>query len=190
MDERHVISLDSRNTSITFEVAWIPGITVHGRFTAMHGKLEMPDDDIEHAEVSIDVAAESVSTGIALRDTHLRGRRFLDAANSPYITFRSERVSRTNGSLEIEGTLTLRGIRRRITSRCPLNWAAGRGLTGTLSLGAEMEVPHTEHKVAAARGLDRFNPLLAMIGREVRVRVEVVVPATQLLPALLPALGR
>lgn len=190
MDERHIIGLDAKNTSVTFEIGWVAGITVRGRFTELQGKLEMPDDDIEHAELSVDVIAESVSTGIALRDRHLRGPRFLDALRSPYISFRSERVSRTNGSLEIEGMLSLRDVQRRITSSCPLNWADRRGKAGTLSLCAELEVPHTEHGVATAQGLERFNPLLAMIEREVRVRVEVVVPATQLLPVLLPALGR
>ena len=134
--------------------------------------------------------AESVATGIALRDRHLRGERFLDASRWPYITYRGERITRTNGSLEIEGVLTLRGVERRVTSTCPLQWVDGRGMSGTLSLCAELAVPHTEHGVAAARGLDRFNPLLAMIGREVHVQVEVAVPATQRLPALLPALGR
>jgi polyisoprenoid-binding protein YceI len=190
MDEHRIVRLDVGNTTVTFEVPWIAGIPVRGRFSAVHGKLEMPDDDIEHAELNVHVVAESVATGIALRDSHLRGARFLDASRWPYITFRSERVSRTNGSLEIEGVLTLRGVERRVTSTCPLNWVEGQGMSGTLSLCTELVVPHTEHGVAAARGLDRFNPLLAMIGREVHVRTEIAVPATRLLPALLPALGR
>jgi hypothetical protein len=132
-----------------------------------------------------------VHTGIGLRDHHLQGPRFLDAKQHPAITFRSQRVSRADGSLSISGTLALRGVERSIIVRCPLGYAEnGRESGQIVSLASEFRVPRMDHAVGGAEGIHRFNPLMRAIGAEVLVRVELLIPASRLLPALLPALGR
>jgi polyisoprenoid-binding protein YceI len=190
VDTGRAITLDARNTTIAFSVPWIPFTIVRGTFGELHGLLAVPDDDIEHATLSLDVAAASVTTGVALRDRHLRGPRFLDADHTPLISFRSERVIHRGPGLVVDGTLSLRGIERPITARCPLEWNGGPGLGAQLRLCGEVLVPRLDHRVGRTTGLQSLNPLMRVIGRDVRVRVDLVVPATQLLPRLLPALGR
>ena len=190
MDARGGIPLDARNTTVRFSVPWIAFTIVRGTFRELHGLLALPDDDIEHATLSLDVSAASVSTGLALRDRHLRGPRFLDADHSPLISFRSERVTHRGPQLVVDGVLSLRGIERPLTARCPLGWNGGPGLGAELALCGEVLVPRVAHGVGVTAGLQSFNPLMRVIGQAVLVRVDVVVPATQLLPRLLPALGR
>jgi polyisoprenoid-binding protein YceI len=145
---------------------------------------------VEQAEIEVSVDAPSLGTGISLRDRHLRGPQFLDSARYPTISFRSTRVERPNGLLIVSGTLMLRGQERDVRATCPVTWANGDGDRSHVRVGARLVVPRLPHGIGVARGLERLNPLLYAIGPEVTVRVEVLVPSMQLLPALLPALGR
>lgn len=189
MSAERCIALDRRNTSVTF-LASLGPLPVRGRFTSLTGELCVPASDIERASVSIDVLAESVDTGLAMRDRHLRGTSFLDSAHTPVISYRSERVSRENGTILVEGTLSLRGVERSIATRLPIAWAESQGMAGSLSLCGELSVSRHDYAVGIPRGIDILNPIFLVVGEAVRVRVEIVVPATRLLPALLPALGR
>jgi polyisoprenoid-binding protein YceI len=185
------IRLDADNTRVTFSVRWLGLLRVSGRFDAVTGSLRIPNGDIEGACVAIDVEAASVRTGIGLRDHHLSGPRFLDAVRYPTISFRSQRVSRSEGSLAVAGTLALRGRDRHVIARCPLGYAENGRESGQLvSLATELRVPRLDHHVGSVDGINRFNPLMRAIGSDVIVRVELLIPASRLLPALLPALGR
>jgi polyisoprenoid-binding protein YceI len=191
MQAKTDIRLDADNTRVTFSVRWLGVLRVSGRFEDVAGVLRIPNGDVEGACIALDVDAASVHTGISLRDHHLQGPRFLDAKRHPAITFRSQRVSRSDGSLAVAGTLTLRGTERPIIARCPLGYAEnGRESGNIVSLASEFPIPRSEHGVGAAVGIHRFNPLMRAIGAEVEVRVELLIPANRLLPALLPALGR
>lgn len=190
MDNVRILELDPSNMSVTFEVGWIGATKVRGRFTDVRGTLRLAEDDIAHASLTVDVAAKSISTGIALRDRHLRGSDFLSVAHSPFISFRSDLVTCVDGAVVIDGVLSLRGIERRISVRCPLCPAGRKASHPTFSLGTEFAVPRREHRVGVGRGPGRLNPLFVIIGRDVHIKVELVVPATHWIPAHLPAPGR
>lgn len=183
------IPLSTANTAIRFRVRWLGVLTVRGRFTGIQGTLRIPDGCLESAEVAIDVAAETVTTGISLRDRHLRGPRFLDAKRHPVVSFRSIAVERLNGVVVITGRLHLRGRERAISAHCPVDDSASTG-AGHVRLRGEMLVPRVPHGVGLATGFRRLNPLLAAIGPMVAIAVEMTVPATELRRALLPSPGR
>lgn len=189
MQDETRLALDARNTRITF-TAMLGPVPVRGHFRDFHGEFVVPDGNVERASLTMDVDAGSVTTGMKMRDRHLLGRSFLDAEHAPRVSFRSHRVSREPGALVIDGTLSLRGIERPVTSRCPLTWHDGEGVAGSLSLGGEIVVDCPAFGVGRPIGLDVLNPIFLVVRPEVVVRVELVVAARQLLPALLPALGR
>ena len=184
------IPLGVENTTISFAVRWLGVLTVRGRFTELGGALRIPNSSIEDADLSVDVAAASVRTGIALRDRHLRGPDFLDAGRFPHIAFRSTHVERSAGSLAVSGVISLRGSDRAVTAVCPVEYVGGDGQGSLFRLKSGIEVPRLPHGIGVAEGIERLNPLLYAIGTNVAVEVEITVPATQLLPTLLPALGR
>jgi polyisoprenoid-binding protein YceI len=183
------IVLSGDNTRVTFAVRWLGVLTVRGRFTDVEGVLRIPDGCVEDSELAVGVSAASVRTGIHLRDRHLRGPRFLDAATHPRITLQSLRIERPNGLLIMTARLVLRGLERDVQVMVPLAYADGSGMQSMVRMYAELTVSRVPHGIGVASGLHRFNPLLRLIGRQVRIRAEVLVPAGQLLPALLPALG-
>jgi polyisoprenoid-binding protein YceI len=184
------LTLDARNTEVTFAVSWWRLLTVRGRFEELRGELRIPNGDLESSSIVVDVDAGSIRTGLPLRDRHLRGPQFLDAGHFPRIAFQSRKVERLNGTLTITGEMTLRGVLREIVAQCPLGWAQGEGLGSTVALETSLDIPRLPHGVGAASGIHRLNPLLHAIGPAVHVHVRMLVPATRLLPALLPALGR
>jgi polyisoprenoid-binding protein YceI len=193
MPDDRAIRLTGANTRVSFAVRWLGALTVRGRFAGIEGTLRIPDGCIDAASISVDVECASVRTGIRLRDRHLRGPRFLDAERYPLITFRSVRIERPDGVLIVTGRLVLHGVEREVSLRCPLEYAGPGGEGGMRSLvriHAAFQMPRWPYGIGVAGGLWRFNPLLRAIGARVTVRVELLVPATQLLPALLPALGQ
>ncbi|MEO7965751.1 MAG: YceI family protein [Gemmatimonadaceae bacterium] len=183
------MELDTRNTRVTFECSLGP-LTVRGIFRELSGQLLLPNADIERASVSIDVLAASIDTGLPMRDRHLRGVSFLDSQHTPFVSYRSERVARNNGTLLVEGILSLRGVEREVSTTLPVAWAEQQGVAGTLSLTTALTITRADYAVGVPRGIDILNPIFLAVGPVVVVQIEVVVPATRLLPALLPALGR
>lgn len=182
-------SLDARTLRVEF-LATLGPLPVRGRFSDVQGTLVLPGTEIERASIEVRVAAASLDTGLAMRDRHLRGRSFLDVARHPHITFTSHRVHREHGELRVAGTLVLRGRAREVLSFCPVSRVDGSGVSGHLALCGTFDVPLREHGISVPIGIDRLNPIFLAVGGRVRVDVSLLIPATQLLPALLPALGR
>lgn len=168
--------LDAGNSRVAFSARWFGVINVRGSFAGVTGTLAVPGTDHQEASVSGEVESLSVHTGIALRDRHLRGLRFLDSARHPVIRFVSTRVSRHNGVWDVKGRLTLRGLDRDVS----LSVREERASRTHRRLMAEFAVPRHPHAIGAAAGHRRLNPLLWAIGRDVTVSVEVLVPATML----------
>jgi hypothetical protein len=83
----------------------------------------------------------------------------------------------------------LRGLEREVQASCPVDWANGSGLRSIVRVCATLVVSRLPHRIGVAKGLDRLNPLLYAIGTDVTITADVMVPASKLLPALLPALG-
>jgi polyisoprenoid-binding protein YceI len=189
MTDPLVIPLSTRNSAVSFAIRFGGVSDVRGVFDELEGTLRIPDCCVERAQVELRVAAASVNTGIGLRDHHLRGPGFLDAEQWPWIVFASDDVSREDTALRVGGTLSLRGIVVPVTVRAPFEFARGNGMSALVSFHTEFPITRQAHGIGTG-GWRRLNPLNLAIAPVVRVRAELLVPASQLLPALLPALGR
>ena len=184
------LALDERNTEVGFAISWWRMLTVRGRFDAVEGCLHLQNGDLESASLDVSVHASSVRTQLALRDHHLQGPRFLDAGTHPVIRFQSDAIHRVDGAIVVFGDLTIRGIAQRIAARCPVEWVDAEGMIGTVALESHFEVPLAAFGLGAVTLLQRWNPLYMSIGDSAHAHIRILVPATRLLPALLPALGR
>jgi polyisoprenoid-binding protein YceI len=91
--------LDPAHSRAEFHVRSFWGaVTVAGRFTRMQGTLSPSG-----AELTIE--AESLDTGNARRDKHLKSQDFFDVERHPYIRF----VAQSVGERSIRGLLHVRG---------------------------------------------------------------------------------
>jgi len=162
------IRLTPDNVIVTMSVRWLGGMLVRGRFMDVRGMIHLPTDDDDTAAVTVEVRADSIRTGISLRDRHLRGPLFLDAARHPIITFRGGDVMRLPTHVTVPGSLTIRGVTRTEELRCSIDDAAsGR-------LAADVTLSRRAYGVGVPTGIRRLDPLFVVIGDEVRIAIEVM----------------
>ena len=120
-----MLALDSTRSHADFEVKVLWLIGVHGRFGQVQGTIA-----IDHERASV-VADARIDVGTITMRNHtyedwVKSAEFFDAAKFPQIHFVSEAFpqERLRSGGEIAGTLTVRGIDRRIVldvepSDCP-----------------------------------------------------------------------
>jgi polyisoprenoid-binding protein YceI len=101
-------SVDRDETSVDFTVKTFWGLsTVHGRFDAFDGSYE---SGLDGTKIELTVDADSLDTGNATRDKHLRSTGFFHAAAHPQVRFTSTRVRHAgDGVLRVAGDLEAAG---------------------------------------------------------------------------------
>ena len=163
------IRLTPDNVVATVSVRWLGGMIVRGRFADVRGVIHLPTDDDDTVAVTAEIRADSVRTGISLRDRHLRGPLFLDAARHPVITFRGGDVMRLPTHIAVPGSLTIRGITRTEELRCSIGDSGSRR-----ELLADVTLSRRAYNVGVPRGLRRLDPLFVVIGDEVKLSIRVL----------------
>ncbi|MDI3297963.1 MAG: YceI family protein [Bacillota bacterium] len=111
-----VWKVDPAHTTVEFSVRHMMIATVRGQFNQVAGELRGDPEELASCEIEAVVQAASVDTREPDRDNHLRSADFFDAEHHPEIRFRSRRITpRDDGSYEVEGELTMRGVTRPVT---------------------------------------------------------------------------
>jgi polyisoprenoid-binding protein YceI len=153
-------TVEPGNVTCRFTVTNLFVKTVHGRFGDVTATVRA--DDAGGLEVDACVAAESIDTGIAKRDRHLRSRDFFAADDHPYLTFRSTRCEHGPDGMTLHGDLSIRGVARPV------------------ALAAEVEhMPDGRMRVRATGEIDRYEHGIgfgprAMAGRRVALSISGV----------------
>lgn len=124
-------TLDSDATSVEFAVKTFWGLmTVHGRFDRFDGWYE---DGPGGTTMELTIDADSLDTGHATRDEHLRSTDFFRVAEHPQVRFTSSRVYHvTDKILHVVGRLEAAG------KAVPVEFAAT-----VEQLGDELEIEAT-----------------------------------------------
>jgi len=104
-------NIDPTHSEIGFKVKHMMFTNVSGKFDKYEGSFLTDGDNFDNAEISFSADVESINTGNADRDNHLRSADFFDAESHPKLTFKSSSVVRKNdGEYEISGDLSLHGV--------------------------------------------------------------------------------
>jgi polyisoprenoid-binding protein YceI len=106
-------TIDPSHTHVGFTVRHMMIAKVRGSFSDVSGEVEIADDPLQ-SKVSVDVQLESIDTGDADRDNHLRTNDFFDIANHPTMTFRSTRIEADGDDYKLHGDLTIRGVTKPV----------------------------------------------------------------------------
>lgn len=109
-------ALDPAHSSVALAVRHMGLFAVRGSFERVSGKIETTDGSLSSIEANIE--AESINTGNADRDAHLRSGEFLNAEEYPLINFRSTRIIPVGrGQYDVTGDLTIRGQAHPVSFR-------------------------------------------------------------------------
>lgn len=108
--------LDPAHSHIGFRVSHMMVSWVEGQFPMARGTLSYDPGDLSALSVQVTVDVESVETGNAKRDEHLRSSDFLAVDAHPEMRFVSRSVkARRGGGFDLTGDLTIRGVTRPVT---------------------------------------------------------------------------
>jgi len=105
---------DQAHSEVGFAVRHMGLSTVHGRFGKVDATLLFNDADIGKSTVTATIGIDTVDTGEAARDNHLKTDSFFDAAKFPTATFTSTSVARDGSNLKVTGNLTLHGVTKQV----------------------------------------------------------------------------
>lgn len=118
-------TIDPSHSSIGFTVRHAMVTNVRGSFGAHEGTLNLDGSDPKNSTASIDVTIESIDTGIADRDNHLRSADFFDAETFPKMTFRSTHAEQLGGdTYRVTGDLTIKDVTRPLAIDLEFNGSA------------------------------------------------------------------
>jgi polyisoprenoid-binding protein YceI len=129
--------VDPARSELGFLTRMFGLIAVRGRYSGFNGELHI--DAAGHASGALRVDAETITTGIKKRDTHLRSTDFFAVERHPHMTFELTALTpNADGGVSLTGTLRIRD--RALPIDTPVS-VAPVGSDG-LRLDADFEVDH------------------------------------------------
>lgn len=164
-------------TNITWESrASIERIIGHS--TQCEGIVRWDPDNLDNCFIECKVPVESIRTGIAQRDEHLRSGEWLDAAKYPYITFRTRRIRPVEGekhTYKLIGDFTCKGVTRRRTITATITpLPARKGLEDYGYVGDIIHIQARFDVVLKAHNIDVPKNLLGLkVAPKVTVDVDI-----------------
>lgn len=111
----------------------------HNGISLFRGQFERVDASLQDGVLHGTAYVDSVKTAIPDLKAHLLAPDFFNAEQTPTVDFRSTEIRvADDGSVEVDGELTIRGETRPVTAKG--SYAAGVGLSGGEVAGFDLEV--------------------------------------------------
>ncbi|MFF3640669.1 YceI family protein [Streptomyces sp. NPDC002564] len=118
-------TIDPAHTTIGFVARHAMVTNVKGSFLDFSGTLHLDGTDPSASTASLDVKMQSIDTGNADRDGHLKSADFFKTDEFPEMTFRSTKAEALGGDdYRITGDLTILGTTKPLTIDLEFNGAA------------------------------------------------------------------
>jgi polyisoprenoid-binding protein YceI len=108
-------NIDNLHSVVGFKVRHMMISNVSGTFGNFSADATTQDEDFSTAKFNFKAVIDTINTGVADRDGHLKSADFFDAANYPELLFSSNEVKQlASDELEITGNLTIRGVTKPV----------------------------------------------------------------------------
>jgi polyisoprenoid-binding protein YceI len=109
-------ALDATHTRLGFTARHAMVTKVRGSFETFEGSAELNFDEPSKSSATVSFDIDSIKTGQAQRDEHLRTNDFFDAPTFPKGTFVSTAANKIDDeTFELVGDLTLKGVTNPVT---------------------------------------------------------------------------
>jgi len=147
--------IDTLWSNIGYEVRHMGVVASRGWFRSFRGEIVV-DDDGPSARGTVDLG--SLDSGDWARDEHVKGRLFLAYEDFPELMFETTRFDvADNGSVEVEGPLTLHGVTRDVVLRGVVTGVH----EARIGLALEGEISRKAFNLRFARKLPNGVPVVA-----------------------------
>ncbi|MBP6091745.1 MAG: YceI family protein [Crocinitomicaceae bacterium] len=108
-------TVDNMHSEIGFKVKHMMITNVSGNFSDFSADATTQGDDFSTAQFNFSAAINSINTGVADRDAHLKADDFFNAEVYPSMTFKSsEVVKKTDDEFKLIGDLTIRDTTKKV----------------------------------------------------------------------------
>jgi len=127
--------------------------TVTGTFSGLKGSITFDPDKLSQAFFDVSVAAETISSGIGMRDNDLKKDKYFDVAKYPLITIKSQSITKGmhDDTYIFTGTLTLKGTTRNISF--PFT---AKVVKGGYQLNGSFDLNRLEYNVGPDNSIDKM----------------------------------
>lgn len=107
-------TVDTANAKVEFSVHG-PFGTVHGTFTGLQAAIHFDANDLAASSVQASIDATTVSSGIGLRNHHLKSEeQYLNTDKYPRISYKSTRIEKAGTGYKAVGELTIKDVTKAI----------------------------------------------------------------------------
>ncbi|WP_328768417.1 YceI family protein [Streptomyces sp. NBC_00286] len=118
-------TIDPSHTTIGFVARHAMVTNVKGSFTDLSGSLHLDGSDPSRSTATVDVKMDSIETGNADRDGHLKSADFFKTDEFPTMTFRSTKAESLGGDdYRITGDLSILGTTKQLSIDLEFNGSA------------------------------------------------------------------
>ncbi|MDF3302548.1 YceI family protein [Streptomyces tropicalis] len=118
-------TIDPAHSTLGFVARHAMVTNVKGSFQEFTGSLHLDGSDPARSTAVLDIAMDSIDTGSADRDGHLKSADFFRTEEFPAMTFRSTAAESLGGDdYRVTGDLTILGVTRPLTIDLEFNGAA------------------------------------------------------------------
>jgi polyisoprenoid-binding protein YceI len=118
-------TIDPAHSTLGFVARHAMVTNVKGKFIDFTGSLHLDGSDPSKSTATIDVKMDSIDTGSADRDGHLKSADFFKTDEFPTMTFRSTSAEAVGGDdYRITGDLSILGVTKPLTIDLEFNGAA------------------------------------------------------------------
>ncbi len=109
-------SNDPMHSRLGFVVKHLKISEVNGQFSNFSIKVKTTKPDYTDMKVSLVAKTATISTGVEMRDNHLKTADFFDVQTYPELTFESVSMKKiSNQKFYLTGNLTMRGVTKPVT---------------------------------------------------------------------------
>jgi len=129
-------TLDPNHTRIDFSWTHFGFSHPMGRFDHFDGDFRFDPADPTKSTVVVTIPVDSIDTGVAKLDAHLKSADFFDAAKYPTATFKSTRVERSGEhGLKVIGDLSVHGVTKPVVLDVVVNKIGPHPMAGRAAAG-------------------------------------------------------
>ena len=107
--------IDNMHSVIGFKVRHMMISNITGSFGDFNADATVLNDDFSSAKFNFEASIDSINTGVADRDGHLKSADFFDSATYPKLTFHSESITKKSDSdFEVSGIMNIKGVEKPV----------------------------------------------------------------------------
>ena len=108
--------IDPVHSEIGFKIKYLMITNVRGTFNEFDASIYTTEENFMTSEIDFWLDPASITTGDEKRDAHLKSADFFDVENFKEINFIGDSYENVDndGSYELYGTLTIKGIKKQI----------------------------------------------------------------------------